>query len=349
MIQGRLCPWSLLLLGISGLSVRAEVISLPAVADSFIISDAPTNNAGAHGFSAIGVSGTGSIRRGLHRFDLGCIPSGSAVTSATFRTSVVGTPGFGDVDSSFDLSFVTADWTEGHQVGNSGSPASIGEVTWLSREHDVVTWASAGGDFSGSASASTLVSGVGAYAWSSAQLASDVQGWIDNPASNAGWILMTQAEGTPRTARRFGSREGGNAAVLDVGFTPGAGGDGDGDGIPDEWEFLHFACATGAVAGADADHDRATNEDEYIADTDPNDSNSFFAVSSIEAGSIVVGFQSESDRSYDVQFSENPVSGSWSDLQQAIPGDGSIILVTDTNEATARNYRVRVQLSPEEF
>jgi hypothetical protein len=349
MIRYRFCVWFFLLTGICGFSVRAEDIFISAVADSFIISSLASNNVGALTNTAAGVSGTDSIRRGLYRFDIGCIPSGSTITSATFRLDVVGTPLFAAVDADFDLSLVTAEWSEGSKIGISGSLASAGEVTWLSRQHDVALWATPGGDFAGAPSAVTFVSVTGSYAWTSAQLAADVQGWIDNPASNAGWLLKTQAEGTQRTARRFGSREGGSAAILDLGFTPGTGGDADGDGIPDEWEFLHFDCATGAVATADGDFDRANNENEYVADTDPNNSNSFFSVSSIEIGSIIVGFQGAEGRTYDVQFNEDPVNGAWNNLRQDIPGDGSIIMVTDTNQSPARNYRVSVELLPEEF
>jgi hypothetical protein len=35
----------------------------------------------------------------------------------------------------------------------------------------------------------------------------DVQSWIDNPSSNFGWLLRSTSEASPKTARRFGSRE----------------------------------------------------------------------------------------------------------------------------------------------
>jgi hypothetical protein len=56
---------------------------------------------------------------------------------------------------------------------------------------------------------------------SSSNLVGDVQFWLDNPEMNHGWILISQAEPTMQTARRFGSREDtGDAPVLEVGYTP---------------------------------------------------------------------------------------------------------------------------------
>jgi hypothetical protein len=45
----------------------------------------------------------------------------------------------------------------------------------------------------------------------------DVQGWLNNPKSNFGWMLISESEDTRFTARRFGSREDpNNAPLLDV-------------------------------------------------------------------------------------------------------------------------------------
>jgi hypothetical protein len=44
-----------------------------------------------------------------------------------------------------------------------------------------------------------------------------VQSWLDT--ANYGWLLMSDDEVTNRTARRFGSKEGGTAASLTVEYT----------------------------------------------------------------------------------------------------------------------------------
>ena len=50
-------------------------------------------------------------------------------------------------------------------------------------------------------------------------MVSDVQSWLDNPATNYGWALIGD-ESTKTTARRFASREGVSQPALVVDFTP---------------------------------------------------------------------------------------------------------------------------------
>ena len=52
-----------------------------------------------------------------------------------------------------------------------------------------------------------------AVTWgSTAEMVSDVQDWLDDPASNYGWIVLGK-EGTRQTAKRVASRE--NASTED--------------------------------------------------------------------------------------------------------------------------------------
>jgi hypothetical protein len=44
-------------------------------------------------------------------------------------------------------------------------------------------------------------------------MVSDVQGWIENPASNFGWMLVNAQETTPATFRAFYSHETATAAL----------------------------------------------------------------------------------------------------------------------------------------
>jgi glucose/arabinose dehydrogenase len=101
---------------------------------------------------------------------------------------------------------------------NQGDPALSGESSWNSRYHAQSSWLTAGGDIAGSASASTPITGLGNYNWSSTGLIDDVQYWITN-GNNFGWLLLSQLEGTQKTARQFGSREGGTPATLTLGYT----------------------------------------------------------------------------------------------------------------------------------
>src|SRR5206468_3825148 len=79
-------------------------------------------------------------------------------------------------------------------------------------------------DYSPEASAEAAIYGVGDSPYtfaSSPALVADVQGWLDDPAANFGWMLICQAEQFNYTARRFGSREDlGNAPYLVVEYEP---------------------------------------------------------------------------------------------------------------------------------
>jgi hypothetical protein len=71
----------------------------------------------------------------------------------------------------------------------------------------------------------------------------------------------------------------------------------DNDGIPDGWEYAVSGSTTGVVAAADQDGDGFTGTEEWIADTDPTDRNSFFRVIHYTGATNLV-FTSSSNRQY---------------------------------------------------
>ena len=214
-----------LVLGFSPPDVRSATVTLPVTTDTFIISSAPDNNAGGNVLLNVGRDGAGGVRRGLLRFDLGSIPAGATVTSAVLRLTVVRVPFGGPVNSNFKLYRLQAEWAGGAQAGNSGSPAVEGEVTWNSRLHLAGIWTvpGAGSDTENAPSASRFVTtapGV-TYDWSGAGLVRDVQDWLIEPDSNFGWLLRSDDEVSPRTARAFAALENGHSfATLEIGFIP---------------------------------------------------------------------------------------------------------------------------------
>lgn len=123
--------------------------------------------------------------------------------------------------------------------------------------------------------------------------------------------------------------------------------DTDGDGIPDWWEALYFRNVFGAVPNLDQDGDGMTTWQEYIADTDPTDPNSTFAVHGIFVTNTVgVMFSvSSSNRLYTFEYSTNLPSGVWLPVP-GVPqrhGIGGPDTFADPATATNRaNYRVRV-------
>ncbi|MEM7394330.1 MAG: PEP-CTERM sorting domain-containing protein, partial [Verrucomicrobiota bacterium] len=103
--------------------------------------------------------------------------------------------------------------------------AAAGESTWNDAMQGTMAWNTPGGqanlDFVGAASASAAITGNGMYEWSSPGLVLDLQFLVDNPANNFGWFLISDMEGTPRTARLFGSRTHPTLVPsLSIDFTP---------------------------------------------------------------------------------------------------------------------------------
>jgi len=218
--MGRHCWAGLLCLAglISVTRLLGDSVTLRPRADTSLFASFPDNNLGSNSNLVSGANGSGLASRALIRFDVANqIPSNAVIQSAVLTLNVVIVPGGGGVSSVHDLRRVLLDWEEGTGTGNSGSPANDGEATWNDRFHPSTPWTVPGGsvsnDFSGTVSASTLISGPGRYAFGSTiNLVADVQQWLLNPSANFGWILMSESEGTAFTARRFGSREDTNDA-----------------------------------------------------------------------------------------------------------------------------------------
>ncbi len=212
----------------------AAEVTLNVVADTTLSESDVNNNLGGHGFvmsgRALG-SGSSGRRRALLRFDTSTIPPGSRIDSATLSVDVPlgrgGAAGFG-------VHRLLLDWGEGTKgnpspfgggfLGNLGSPASAGEATWNSRKHAEDDWSDPGavGDHVTAASATTLIDTGGQAVWTGSGLAEDVAFWAANPGLNFGWIVVGQSEDIAGIAKRLGSREGGNGAVLNVRYTPPA-------------------------------------------------------------------------------------------------------------------------------
>ncbi len=209
------------------IALPADVANLPVVADTFINSGLPDNNAGANLWFDAGTDGTLAIRRGLLRFDLSGIPPGSTLTSAVLQLTVSKVPA-SPVSSTFDLLRLTTAWNEGAETTpKSGAPAATGESTWNARMQNLLPWTAPGAknDVATNVSASAPVSPVvnNTSSWSGTGLVADVQLWVDNPALNFGWLLASEAEATARSVVGFAARESGSGyGILRVGYSPPA-------------------------------------------------------------------------------------------------------------------------------
>ena len=178
-----------------------------------------SNGAGFHFFA--GENALSQIRRGVLAFDIaGNIPPGSTITAVSLSMSMSmtasGTP------RTIELHKLLADWGEGtsHAGGGEGggAPATPNDATWRHRFYDTIFWTTQGGDFSVTVSASQSVGLAGQYTWSSAPMVADVQSWLDNPASNFGWLVLGD-ESAAATAKRFDTRESASPPVLSIQYT----------------------------------------------------------------------------------------------------------------------------------
>lgn len=229
-LRGAALALSLALSGAQAQATVPQVFLFNPVADTSIYSDITGNNlswddiSDARGESLwLSTTAGGVLRRALVRFDLSAIPAGYRVASATL--TLFESRARGDHDVS--LHRLLAPWGEGSSNGGSagvGAAATAGDATWRWRDYGVTEWSQRGGDFVATASATTLVGQQNAsYTWGSTPgLVADVQGWLDDPASSHGWILIGP-EIDAQNAKRFDSREGllaGQRPLLVVQVTP---------------------------------------------------------------------------------------------------------------------------------
>ena len=184
------------------------VTNLPISKDNTLYEDAEgdvSNGAGDYFFA--GSTGGGSIRRGLIAFDSSVVVTGSNIISATLTLhmskSIAG-------DETVELRRVTQDWGEGSSDASAeegrGTTATSGDATWRHTFYDTDMWTAPGGDFVGTSSATAVVGSTGFYTWSGAGIVADVQGWVNAPGDNFGWILLGN-ESTTTTAKRFDTHD----------------------------------------------------------------------------------------------------------------------------------------------
>ena len=176
------------------------------------------NGAGEYLF--VGTTGQPQARRSLVAFDVaGGIPAGATILGAelTLEMSRTGLPLF---ENRIALHRVNASWGEGTSDPTlnegRGDDALPGDATWVHRTYADTRWATPGGDFAASASATIGVARLGPYTWGPTEaMVADVQAWLDDASSNHGWALVGN-EVERRGVKRFDSRERTEEAVRPV-------------------------------------------------------------------------------------------------------------------------------------
>ncbi len=234
--------WTAVTLLLAAGPAVADIVTLEPSQDNTLCQDpggALSNGAGEFFFAGRTLQGTNSIRRGLLAFDVaGAIPGPALIQSA--QLNLVMTMSIaGPVP--VELRRVTNLWGEGpsNAPGQEGActTAQAGDATWLHTFWPVNFWNTTGGDFSATVSATQMVAGAGSYTWGSTpQMVADVQSWLDNPATNFGWLVLAD-ESTAPTAKRFNSRESpaGTRPLLTLEFMPVIFADGFESGDTSAW------------------------------------------------------------------------------------------------------------------
>lgn len=165
-----------------------------------------SNGVGVHTF--FGNTNNNQIRRTVLHFDLSTLPPNAVISNATLTIQV--NKQRGGVDTAY-VHLLNSDWGEGNSNAGSsndggGTTSASGDATWIHTFFSTSSWTNPGGDFAGRSSATTVVSGNGSFSFSSAQLASDVQGWADGTVANNGWIILGN-ENRSGSAKRMLSHE----------------------------------------------------------------------------------------------------------------------------------------------
>lgn len=186
-------------------------VTLAPIRDNTLIEDLGgsfSNGAGEWIFA--GRTQLGSTRRGVIAFDVaGSVPVGAVIESVWLTLHM----SMSEADSrTVELHRLLADWGEGTSSGRgSGGASTLGDVTWIHRFFPTELWDSPGGDFEPAVSAAVSVGDTGSYTWGpTPQMGADVQGWLDSPSSNFGWLL--KGDEAIRSTKRFDSRENSVAA-----------------------------------------------------------------------------------------------------------------------------------------
>ncbi len=206
---------SFVMLALASLNGMAEINEFAPSKDNTIYQDSQgtlSNGAGSWIFAGVnGAQGGNRVMRSLLAFDLSSIPPGSTINSVSLRLTQTNPNNRNSDTAGVTIHRLQKDWGEGSSNADSGeaggAQATTGDATWRHTFFDSQFWNVVGGDFSQTASATLNVQGNGTYTWqSTAQLVADVQGWVDSPQTNFGWLLRGEEGGGQGTVKRFNAR-----------------------------------------------------------------------------------------------------------------------------------------------
>ncbi|MDB6120103.1 MAG: hypothetical protein JWO08_3884 [Verrucomicrobiaceae bacterium] len=298
----------------------------------------------ALGYLYVGRTGSANgshVRRALVSFDVsGQVPAGAVIQSAQFRlnTETIAASATGKTFSIYRLSQTWGEGTSENFTGGFGVPATTGDATWTRRFYNTLAWSTAGGAHAVTASASGVLTTGGVQTWgSTSQMVSDVQGWLDTPSGNAGWIVRGD-ETTDKSAVQFHSVQKGSvrpSLVLSYTATPGP--------TPREsWLLQYFPPGHYVEDSADLDRDGLRNLAEYAfalspLAADPPDAGLKVSVARSQLNNLfTMSFRRDpraTDLTYQLQTSPDMVQ--WTTIVQSVGGNAptGASLVSDADVA----------------
>lgn len=187
-----------------------DTVKLEAISDNTLYESATgtvSNGQGKYIFS--GKGNTGLIRRGVIRFlTVEFIPPCSKILSVSLKMHLAGG---NPANKTIQLRRLSGYWGEGSSdapgLEENGTTATLYDASWIHKYYNTDFWTNPGGDFSATASGSTVVGGPGYYVFNSTPaMVQDVQDWTDNNSTAFGWLFLGD-ESASSTAKRFHSTE----------------------------------------------------------------------------------------------------------------------------------------------
>ncbi len=165
----------------------------------------------------------------------------------------------------------------------------------------------------------------------------------------AGLVLVSNMPSSNYQMRLVVFNDANNSPGVLTAFTNTVLADFDRDGIPDVVESgLGLSSSNAADGALDLDGDGLSNQAEYVAGTDPNNSQSYLKIEQgIIPGMATVHVAAVSNRTYSVQFTDALGSGVWRKLGDIVARPANRVeSFSDPTWTTNRFYRVVLPRQP---
>ena len=221
---------------------------------------------------------------------------------------------------------------------NLRSDASVVAAGWYIDDVRVFQPAVIQGTLSGPSAVGNIVEARGTDGWVLGSAVSDETGFFRIGPLPAGRYILQPTDGEPI----FVNVGAGETSEANGGL-PIPVGDSDEDGLPNSWED-EFPCVDRNTpdADVDADSDGKTNEEEFLAGTDPCDPLSVLAIIMIarQSDGVHLTWTSEPERLYRVWVSDD--FGTWNVIGPDVIADAATTEIVDPGATPQRMYRVEL-------